>query len=395
MKLSRRGLLTAGAASLLLPRVARAQAAPAEKSAVVVIFFAGSYNAIFSAADAYVPGGQFQVTADNVLDVGGGVVVDKATMGSLPAAALAKLCTVGVAHGYSDHINGPRQMFIDARQKSYPLQLAAALGGAAAFRCVHFGQRLPGDHPALGGVSMIGVPDLAMPIALSASGTSGAGPKRGSMAAAFRRIATASQPMFEKNPASLRGTYEGMHTLIGALERPPPPGVSWDEVATAYGLSPTSTAAQSFSSQLAGAELMIRAGANVVTIVSTGWDHHGDWTTTRDRMATEIIPGLSTFLSRTLALEGFNVVTALTGEFARTGAKQLGQESGHANGLSASVFGRYVRQGTTGRPTVSAQSGYALPMGTPATRELWGFLAAAAKAPEQPFGANAHAVLLA
>ncbi|MEW6433387.1 MAG: DUF1501 domain-containing protein [Myxococcota bacterium] len=242
---------------------------------------------------------------------------------------------------------------------------------------------------------MIGVPDLAMPIALSASGESGAGPKRGSMTAAFRRIATASQPVFEKNPASLRGTYEGMHTLIAALERPPPPGVVWDEVASAYGLSPTSTAAQSFSSQLAGAELMIRAGANVVTIVSTSWDHHGDWATaTRDRMAREIIPGLSTFLSRTLAMEGFNVVTALTGEFARTGAKQVGQESGHANGLSASVFGKYVRQGTTGRPTVSAASEYRLPMGTPRTLEFWGFLAAAAKAPEQPFGANAHPTLL-
>lgn len=395
MKLSRRGLLTAGAASLLLPRVARAQNTQAEKSAVVVIFFAGSYNAIFSAADAYVPGGQFAVTADNVLDLGGGVVVDKSTMGALPASALSKLCTVGVAHGYSDHINGPRQMFIDARQKSYPLQMAAALGGSAAFRCVHFGPRLPGDHPALGGVSMIGVPDLAMPIALSASGTSGEGPKRASMAAAFRHIAGASQPMFEKNPASLRGTYEGMHTLIGALERPPPPGVSWDDVATAYGLSPTSTGAQTFAAQLAGAELMIRAGANMVTIMSTSWDHHGEWPTTRDRMSTEIIPGLSTFLSRTLAMDGFNVVTALTGEFARTGAKMVGQESGHANGLSASVFGKYVRQGTTGRPMVSAQSGYALPMGTPATREFWGFLSTLAKSPEQPFGPNAHPTLLA
>lgn len=395
MKLSRRGLLTAGAASLLLPRVARAQNTQAEKSAVVVIFFSGSYNAIFSAADAYVPGGQFSVTADNVLDAGGGVVVDKATMGALPAAALSKLCTVGVAHGYSDHINGPRQMFIDARQKSYPLQLAAALGGSAAFRCVHFGPRLPGDHPATGGVSMIGVPDLAMPIALSASGTGGDGPKRGSMAAAFRHIAGASQPMFEKNPASLRGTYEGLHTLIGALERPPPPGVSWDDVAAAYGLPPGSTGAQTFAAQLAGAELMIRAGANMVTIQSMSWDHHGDWPTTRDRMSTEIIPGLSTFLARTLAMDGFNVVTALTGEFARTGAAMVGQESGHANGLSASVFGKYVRQGTTGRPTVSAQSGYALPMGTPATREFWGFLSSLAKSPEQPFGPNAHPSLLA
>lgn len=385
--LSRRGLLTAGAASLLLPRVVRAQPAT-EKGAVVVIFFAGSYNAIFSAADAYVPGGWFSVTADNVLDVGHGVVVDRATMGQLPPAALGKLCTVGLAHGHSGHDTAQRQMFIDARQKSYPLQLAASLGGTAAFRAVHFGRRLPGEHPALGDVSMVGVPDLAMPIALSASGPSGAGPKRASAAAAFRRVATASQPMFERNPASLRGTYEGLHTLIGALERPPPPGVSWAEVATAYGLAPESTGAQSFAAQLAGAELMIRAGANVVTITSPSWDDHGTWPTTRNRMSTEIIPALSTFLARSLAMDGFNVVTALTGEFARTGGAP-GGESGHAGGLSASVFGKYVAPGTTGRPTVD-RGGYALPPGTPGTREFWGLLSTLARAPERPFGANAH-----
>jgi len=386
--LTRRGLFAAGAASLLLPKLARAQTA--EKSAVVVIFFSGSYNAIFSAADAYVPNGQFQCTASNVVDVGNGVVVDAATMGQLPAGALAKMCTVGVAHGYSDHIGGPRQMFVDARSKSYPLQLANAMNGSAAFRCVHFGPRLPGDHPAFNGVPMIGVPDLAMPISLSASGVAGEGPKRASMAAAFRHVATVSQPMFEKNPTSLRNTYEGLHTLIGALDKPPPPGVDWHEVAAAYGLTPTDTAAQSFAAQMAGAELMIRAGADVVTIQSMSWDHHGNWTTTRDRMNAEIIPALGTFLGRTLAMPGFNVVTALTGEFARTGAVDVGHESGHANGLSASVFGKDVRQGTTGRPQVPANGSYHLPDGTPAMKEFWAFLSALARTSDRPFGPNAH-----
>lgn len=392
MTLTRRGLLGAAASSLLVPRLARAQAA--EKGAVVVVFFAGSYNALFSAADAYVPSGFFGVTADNVLDVGNGLVVDRATLGQLPAEVLGSMCTVGVAHGYSDHINGPRQLFVDARQKSYPLQLAAAMGGSAAFRCVHFGQRLPGAHPATDGVSMIGVPDLAMPIALTSSTQGGAGPKRASTALAFRRVAAASQPMFEKNPSSLRGTYEGLHTLLGALERRPPPGVNWPDVATAYGLTPTSTGAQTFAAQLAGAELMIRAGANVVTIQSTGWDHHAEWPTTRDRMSSEIMPALTTFLARARAMSGFNVVTALTGEFARTGGK-AGSESGHANGLSATVFGKRVRQGTTGRPSVSAQGSYALPMGTPATKELWGFLSSLVASEAQPFGPNAHPSLLA
>lgn len=389
--LTRRELLGAAGASLLVPQIAQAAS---DKGAVVVIFFSGSYNAIFSAADAYVPRGWFAATADNVLDVGGGVVVDKATIGQLPAVALGKLCTAGVAHGYSDHTGGQRQFFVDARAQSYPLQLAAAMGGTAAFRCVHFGGRLPGDHPARGGVSMIGVPDLAMPIALSASGSGGAGPRRASMAAAFRRIAASSQPMFERNPTSLRATYEGMHTLVNALERPPPTGLQWDEMATAYGLAPGATAAQTFAAQLAGAELMIRAGANVVTIYSSEWDHHAEWPATRARMSREIIPALSTFLGRMLSLPGFNVVTALTGEFARTGGA-AGAGSGHANGLSASVFGNHVAQGTTGRPSVDAHGDYRLPVGTPRTREFWGLLSTLVHCQAQPFGANAHPSLVA
>ena len=57
--LTRRGFIAAGAASVLASREARALPA-AEKSAVVVIFFGGSYNAIFSAADVYVPHGLFR-----------------------------------------------------------------------------------------------------------------------------------------------------------------------------------------------------------------------------------------------------------------------------------------------------------------------------------------------
>lgn len=361
---------------------------------MVVIFFNGSYNAIFSGADAFVAGNFFSCTADNVVDVGHGVVVDKSTMGQLPAAVLAQMCTVGVAHGYSDHGGAQRQFFIDASSHSYPLQLAGAMGGDAAFRCLHFGQKLPGEHPAIAGVSMIGVPDLAMPISLSASGSTGSGPKRASMAVAFRHAASASQPMFDRNPTSLRKTFEGMHTLVGALEKPPPPGVSWPEVAQAYGLAPTSTGAQSFAAQLAGAELMIRAGANVVTIQSGSWDHHGEWPTTRNRMNAEIMPALATFLQRSLTMPGFNVVTALTGDFARTEGKP-GAESGHAGGLSATVFGKDVKQGTTGRPIVSVAGGYGLPEGTPRTREFWGLLATLARSGERPFGPNAHPSLVA
>jgi uncharacterized protein (DUF1501 family) len=144
---------------------------------------------------------------------------------------------------------------------------------------------------------------------------------------------------------------------------------------------------------------MVRAGADVVVVRINGWDTHGDGdgVDSRARFSAEMLPGLSTFLSRTLAMPDRNVVTVLFGEFARTGGRPTG-DSGHANGTSATVFGKYVRPGTTGRPVVTrigaGSASYRLPPGTPGTEGFWAYLAALARAPEAPFGANPHLALM-
>ncbi len=390
---SRRSFLlgSAGAlGALTLPRGARAEGPP-EKSAVVLVWFNGSYNALFSAPDGYLPSGQFSCTPDTVRELAPGHFVDKVTLGALPAEVLGNLATVGVRHGFGDHISAPRQ-FWNQGQTSYPLLLAHAMGGSGSIRCARFGLPLAGLHAPVNGVAMTTVPDLSAAVNLYASGAPAEGPRRDLMARALKSALATSRPRYARSPNSLADTWGGHHALITALEQPPV-GADWPELATAYGLDPANTSAATFASQLAGAELLVKAGVDVVIINSRGWDTHDDGlgVKSRERFVAELLGPLGTFLSRTRVMAGHNVTTALFGEFARTNGQATG-DSGHAKFTSASVFGKHVRAGTTGR-VVPVRSSLGLAEGTPGTPGFWAYLAAMARAPQQPFGANPHLAL--
>ncbi len=399
MKLDRRALLKAGAglvgASGLWGR--QAWAAPTERATVVLVFMGGGYNAIFSGADAFVPSGLYGCTASNVLDVGGGVTVDKSTLGTLSASVLTHMCTVGVAHGISAHDAGTLAMFNG--KKSYALQLADAIGGPAAIRCALLGPQPPGVHSPVNGVSLTRIPDVSGALAaVGASASDPALPSRAVIAAGLRASQGMSKVSLARHPTSLRTMSEGFSVITSALDQPPQ-ALDWAEIAAAYGLKPSDTVIGDFSSQMAGAELMVRAGADVILVQHQGhnpcsdggFDTHGDGdgSCSRAMVGQLVLPGLKPFLERMLALPGHNVVTALCAEFARSGA-----HGDHAGGLSASVFGKYVKLGTTGRPIIDPYAQYTLPVGTPGISGFWAFLAAAAKAKAEPFGANPHQLLL-
>jgi hypothetical protein len=135
-----------------------------------------------------------------------------------------------------------------------------------------------------------------------------------------------------------------------------------------------------------GAELMIRAGAKVVIANQGGWDSHGD----RDgsEVRTKInqngtMAALKVFTDRTLAMTDRNVVTVVMGDFSRSLPG-----SDHQANLTATVIGKYVKLGTTGR--VSAAVGLAA--GTPGIDGFWAYLAAVLGA--QGFGTNPHNLVL-
>jgi hypothetical protein len=100
-----------------------------------------------------------------------------------------------------------------------------------------------------------------------------------------------------------------------------------------------------------------------------------------------------------LADPDFNVVVAMIGDFARSmGQTDAGDETanGHSDVLSASIMGKYVKTGTTGRTFVGP--GYAEEKfvdGSPGgIQQLWAYIAEVLKVPSNPFGKNPHPLVL-
>ena len=65
--------------------------------------------------------------------------------------------------------------------------------------------------------------------------------------------------------------------------------------------------------------------------------------------------------------------------------------SDHQPNLTATVIGKYIKQGTTGRTDLG---GVGLAPNTPGIPGMWSLLAAAAKVDNGPFGANLHPTLI-
>lgn len=370
--------------------LADASAAPSAKSAVVSIFFEGGFNALFASADSFAAAGTFGVTSTNARSVGNGLVVDASTIGTLGDFALGHMAAIGNRHGATDHPGAQRNNFSDGT-RSYVLQLAAAMGGDAAFKAVALGGLPLAGPPAMaeGGVShqlLRSMDDVSTALGVGAIDTNR--PARTASAAALGRSRQMSAGALAANPGSLSFAKDAYDTVVDSLGKPPL-AVDVAKIARAYG-APTAGTLDGIPAKLAAAELMIRSGTNVVTMTDAGWDTHGDrpGTTVRRRMSAEIIPALKTFLARLRSepeLASTNVSVILHGDFARSLPS-----SDHAPALSALVIGPNVKVGTTGR--VSA--GVTLPAGTGASREMWAYLAAIAKVGANPFGANPHGLVL-
>lgn len=396
MKLTRRALLSAGvglAGLPFLPRSTRAQS-PRKKPVVVLIWLNGGYNCLFSSADSCVQDQVFGVTAGNVRELRNGLVVDASTFGTLPDPVLEHMVTVGVHHGHADHIGGVKVWWNRGGDgESMPLRLASALGGTSAFRCVSF-LVPPGSHRSADGVSLSVIPDLSSALLCTGAPVGPELPNRTIMGKGIERAIGLSRPTFERSPNMLREAWQGMHTAKDALLGAPQP-IDWADIAQAYRLG-SSLTINSFASQLAGAELMIRAGSDVISIidhgegslVGFGWDSHGDYDGNSVRtMMSQRLPALSAFLQRTLAMTDRQVVTAIYGDFARSVF-----DSGHAGGISATVFSPALQNGTTGRAIIAGPD-YLLPPETPGVDAFFAFLSEAAGVPSS-FGPNPHAQTL-
>ncbi len=166
----------------------------------------------------------------------------------------------------------------------------------------------------------------------------------------------------------------------------------WEAIRSAYGSPERSTIGDS-ASTFAAVEALVVSGTGVVFAqpAYTGradrqFDTHEDDSGTAARaVMAPITPLLSTFLARSLAMPGRNVVTLLAGEFSRTVPK-----SDHEPGGTATLIGRYVRTGTAGPQSPDGSP----PADAPPPDALWAYAAAALRLGGSPFGRNPHPELL-
>jgi hypothetical protein len=383
---SRRSLFK-GAAGLAgmaaMSRISPAFAAPGDKTTLVVIFLEGGYNSLFASADSFVAAGDFGASAATVKMLGNGLAVDAPTFGTMPQYALDHMSSVGIRHGLTAHEAAQPQLMMNGT-RSFPLMLAKELGGDAAIKAAVVGSGMPaGNHPAEGDVSLQGITDMkATVVALGGSVGDPTVPDRAIATEAMASSDTMSARRIKRSPKSLLTVKDGFTTGVDALKKS---GLvlDYNALTTAYGVGNTTTGVTNFRTQMVAAELMVQAGANVVIATDGGWDTHGDTNgmTVRTMMTQRILPPLNTFLSRNLNQPGKNVMVAIIGDFARSLPG-----SDHQGNLTATVIGSNVKNGTTGK----VAGNVSLPPGTPAIKEFWAYLAAAAKTPTELFGANPH-----
>lgn len=345
-RITRRTILKGGAAvagTLALGGLRRFEARPSEARATLVVFWLnGGPAGLFNSADSFLGSGAFGVTERNVRDLGNGLRVDAGSFGALPSAATSHMASINFRHGITRPHEAARAAVLQAGSRSQLLRLAALMPGGP-IRCVV-------------------VNDLGLPVGVA-----------------------------EDSPSEVGVTLERLVDVetvgrrLGTKQ--------FNEVRAAYGMAQHVTSVRDQRSTFAGVELMVHAGASVIFAqpAYTGradrqFDTHGDDAGVASRaVMAPITPSLATFLNRTLALPGRNVVTLLVGEFSRTIPK-----SDHEPGGTATVIGKYVKTGTAGPQNADGSP----PVNAPPPEGLWAYTSAALRLPGAPFGRNPNPQLI-
>jgi hypothetical protein len=338
--IKRRTILQGGAAlagTLALGNWSGSEAGLAKELPTLIVFWLnGGPAGLFNSADSFLRNGAFGVTENNVRNLGNGLFVDAGSLGALPLPARAHMASINFRHGITRPHEQARAAVLQEGSRSQLLRLAAAIPGAR-IRCAV-------------------VNNLGLPVGITANPASESG-------ATLERLLDVKE----------------VGRQLGAKE--------FDEVRAAYAMPREQTSVQDQRSTFAAVELLVRAGASVIFAqpAYTGradrqFDTHEDDTGAAARaVMAPITPSLSTFLERTLALPGRNVVTMLVGEFSRTIPK-----SDHEKGGTATVIGKYVKTGTAG----PQQADGAPPTNAPPPAALWAFASAALRLSATPFGHN-------
>jgi hypothetical protein len=316
---------------------------PKERPTLVIFWLNGGPAGLFNSANSFLRSGAFGVTESNVRDLGNGLLVDAGSFGSLPLLARSHMASINFRHGILRPHDHARAAVLETGSRSQLLRLAAVMP-EAPIRCAV-------------------VNDLGFPVGVSASA-----------------------------PAEDGASLERVVDVAGVARRLS--STKLEEVRAAYGMPHHHTSIRDQRSTFAAVELLVHARASVIFAqpAYTGrtdrqFDTHQDDTGAAARaVMMPITPSLTTFLDRTLALPGRNVVTLLVGEFSRTIP-----ESDHEPGGTATVIGKYVKTGTAGPQNADGSP----PANAPPPEALWAYAAAALGLVATPFGHNPNPELIA
>lgn len=278
-------------------------------------------------------------------NLGNGLMVDAASLGRLPADALAHMAAINFQHGHYRH-ELARAATLQTGHRSNLLLLAGAMPSKALIRCAV-------------------VNSLGFPVGVSLESPAEEG-------AVFTRVTD-------------------FPTLEPQLARTP--GFDPKEAAGAYGVIPGTREIADTQATFLAAEMLVRGGTSVVFAQPAyagrpdrQFDTHKDLVGDLDRkIMSQLIPPLQVFLKRMQTIPHRNVVVALFGEFSRTVSA-----SDHEPGGTATVIGKYVRCGSAGPQNPDGS----VPPNTPGPGALWSFLAGALRLEDHPFGENPNKDLL-
>ncbi|HEX7666544.1 MAG TPA: twin-arginine translocation signal domain-containing protein [Polyangiaceae bacterium] len=385
------GTRLAGGAHGLLPD---AKAATLGHGGVLVIYTLGGFNSIFPSFSSL--GSTSFGAGMTGLNLGNGLIVDP-SYSKLSTFAQQNMATVGTKHGQSAHDSAENATWGDGTN-NYMIQLADALGGDGSIKAVYLGGNKPqGPTPAVNGTSLQQISDLQSTIdTLSGKGDATV-PDRTLALKGVTAAQAMSQGRLTASPKGLVTLGQGYGASVDTLTKPPKI-FQFSDFNTAYTLN-NKTNVGSFAAQMAGAELMFAAGANVVcAMTGFNWDSHGDTSANnvRNMMSTTIIPPLNTFINRNMVAGGGgaaeldsvgnqrNITVIFMGDFARSLPG-----SDHQPNMSVTAFGPKVKVGTTGE----TDKNVGLPASTPGMKGLWSYLAAVSGVSANPFGANPHTAI--
>ncbi len=360
--------------------------ATSQNNHLVFIHLEGGYSASFAAAKAFLNNPNFGgITDASILTVGNGLAVHK-SFEKFPKSVLAQMATAGILHNAAGHPAARMAGLVSDSKVGALHYLAAGMGGPSSNKLVQAGPSFAvAFNGSYNGVAVQPLTD--MKTIIDALGGGEVGPYTPDRLIAAKAMAAAgiqSQDLLQGNPNSLTSMPTSYASAIDVLNKPVQVFDS-NKMLADYGINST-LVGKTVASQFAFAELMIRASSNVIMIGNRGvWDNHNDpkMTTVFNKMDADIIPALTKFFTRVYGdvdnniaplpeFAGKNIVTVIYGDFVREA-----DNSGHGSGITATVVGPNVKQGSLDQ--INGSGLFA--SSTPNPSAFWAYLATILKAP--------------